>query len=135
MGGFSRSKGKRAEGEVRILLQAVVNRVWRSMGRAPDDDSRPRLQRNTLQSDAGGVDIVGLEFIALEVKFREALSVPSWWKQTVAQCKPHQTAVLFYRKSRQPWTILLQEPQGERVTMTLAEFDAWLANRLLVELK
>ena len=66
----SRSKGKRGEYEVRDLLQAVVNEVATLFGQQPFS-----IQRNVDQfhrdSEAGGADLSGLPWYALEVKYRE----------------------------------------------------------------
>lgn len=99
MGGLtSRNKGKRGEREVVQLLQAVIDAI-----QTPSE--KPRLQRNTLQSDGGGMDIVGLEGFALEVKYQETLNLEAWWRQTVDQAKGRLVPVLVYRKSRTPWRV------------------------------
>ena len=63
------------------------------------------LQRNTLQSDRGGYDIVGLEDFAIEVKRVEKLNIKKWWEQTLRQTRPGQIPVLFYRQSYKPWFV------------------------------
>lgn len=100
----ARNKGKRGEREVIDLLQPVVNQVYESHDMEP-----PTLQRNTLQSDSGGFDIVGLEWIALEVKRveqRNAANIDKWWQQTCRQAKG-ACPVLIYRGNNQPWTIVM----------------------------
>lgn len=104
MGGrMSRNKGKRGEREVIALLQPVVTKAYKRKG-YPESEI-PRLQRNTMQSDGGGFDIHGLEWLALEVKYQETLCLPAWWRQTCRQAKVSSrlTPVLAYRRSREPW--------------------------------
>ena len=104
-GRFSQQKGKRAEREIINLLQPIVDKIY---GMYPLIGTAPFLQRNTLQSDRGGFDIVGLDWFAPEVKFQEQLAVNSWWEQTVRQTAQNQTPVLFYRKSRQKWRVVMK---------------------------
>lgn len=88
----SRNKGKRGEREVVRLLQPVVDSVYTSLGL-----KAPILQRNTLQSDRGGFDIVGLEWLALEVKHHNKPQVAAWWTQTCAQAADGQVPLLLWR--------------------------------------
>lgn len=109
MGGKSSlDKGKRGEREVVAMLQPIVDKVYAEFEGMVDARTGHvirgvRLQRNTLQSDAGGFDIVGLEWLALEVKYQETLNVEAWWRQTCGQAKEGQLPVLLYRKSRVEW--------------------------------
>lgn len=100
MGLMGLNKGKRGEREVVQLLQPVVNAVYSALGREP-----PVLQRNTLQSDRGGYDIVGLDWLAPEVKRCETLNLSGWWQQCKEQARPGQTPVLFYRKNGTKWRV------------------------------
>lgn len=137
MGGLmSRNKGKRGEREVIELLQPIVNAVYARAGMEV-----PKLQRNTLQSDGGGFDIAGLEWLALEVKFQETLSVNQWWAQTLEQANGTQCPVLIYRQSRQPWRVKMfveATACGVRyrlpATLELDEFLGWFQLRLTEEL-
>ena len=98
MSKFSREKGKRGEREVARIIQDVVNYVF--------GENAPRIQRNTLQSDKGGFDLVGLEDFAIEVKRHEKLNVKAWWKQTVRQAGKDKIPVLFYRQNNTPWSVM-----------------------------
>lgn len=101
MGGkMSRDKGQRGERQVIKLLKPIVDRVYLAYGIDP-----PLLQRNLLQSDRGGFDVYGLDWMALEVKWQETYAVPMWWRQTLDQCGEGQIPVLFYRRSRVPWSV------------------------------
>ncbi len=103
MGRMGLMKGKRAEREVIKLLRPVLEKVYAEAG----IDDIPMLQRNTLQSDKGGYDIVGLDWLAIEVKHQESLSVNAWWKQTIDQAKPGQQATLFYRRNNVKWQVVV----------------------------
>lgn len=107
MGGLmSRNKGKRAEREVVNMLQPVLDAAYRDAV----NDVAPILQRNTLQSDRGGYDIVGLDWLALEVKHHETVTpslVDKWWLQCSEQAHG-KVGVLFYRKNGVPFRIRLR---------------------------
>lgn len=101
MGGlFSRNKGKRGEREVVKVLQPSIDLVYNEFGVEP-----PQLLRNQMQSAVGGFDIVGIEWMALEVKFCEQLQLSQWWVQTTRQASAGQTPTLFYRKSHCKWRV------------------------------
>lgn len=141
----SRNKGKRAEREVAELFRgwlADVASYWNKVVQpdvAPGVDLEALLvQRNQLQSDRGGFDLVGLGDLAVEVKHHEAPSVASWWKQTVEQARragPHMVPVLFYRSNRQPWRVRLGVVLGEcalPVEMSVEDFScAWRSHVFL----
>lgn len=101
-GMMSKQKGKRGEREVVKLLQVVVDMVYNAYGLEP-----PQLERNLMQSHKGGYDVVGLEWMALEVKFHESEQIQKWWEQTIRQAGPGQEPVLFYRKSRAQWKVVM----------------------------
>jgi hypothetical protein len=102
MGGLaSRQKGRRGEREVIAMLQPIVDSVYKALDRKP-----VVLQRNTLQSHLGGFDVVGLNWLAVEVKHAEAPSLGAWWKQCTDQAQGREP-VLFYRSNFQPWRIRL----------------------------
>lgn len=106
MGGtMSRDKGKRAEREVIALLQPVVTEMFERY-----EQDAPKLQRNTLQSDGGGFDIVGLRWMALEVKHQESIQVAKWWCQSLQQAQragPNVEPVLFYRKNNVKFRVVI----------------------------
>lgn len=117
-----RKKGQRAEREVIELLQPIVDRIYTKNGLEP-----PLLQRNTLQSHAGGYDIVGLDWLALEVKFQETEHINTWWAQAKRQAKPNQVPVLIWRKSRAPWQV--------KMVMTAAVGKARIAMPVVISLE
>ena len=137
MGGLmSRNKGKRGEREVIGILQPIVSQVYNAMGM-----EAPRLQRNTLQSDGGGFDVVGLNWMALEVKFHAELAVEAWWRQTLAQCGQQQVPVLFYRRNKVEWKVramVTMQAGGTWLTvaadMAASDWLRWFHAKLIEEL-
>lgn len=102
----ARAKGQRGEREVVKLLQPVVNRVYAQYGLAVVD-----LERNLMQSLKGGYDIIGLDWLALEVKRHEKVShgmsgMEGWWTQTVRQAVDGgREPVLVYRPNSTAWRV------------------------------
>lgn len=138
----ARAKGQRGEREVVKLLQPVVNRIYGEHGLAVVD-----LERNLMQSRNGGYDIVGLDWLALEVKRHEKViqsGVNGWWAQTLRQCQAGQEPVLFFRPNQLQWTVrmlgyLCIGPNGGQrvrstVTVDIATFMVWFELRLRYEL-
>lgn len=140
---LSRNKGKRAEREVIELLQPIVTELYLNLVKR----CAPTLQRNTLQSDSGGCDISGLEWLALEVKHCETFNLNDWWKQTVRQSEGHsdpKEPVLFYRRNNVAWRVRMRGVAGRTdsyafalvdisVEAFLMYFRKRLANELLVK--
>ena len=71
---------------------------------------RPMLRRNQTQRFAAKqYDVIGLPWIALEVKRVENLSgLGSWWKQTVAATGEGQVPVLLYRRNHGQWRVRMR---------------------------
>jgi hypothetical protein len=78
MGRLSREKGKRAEREIATFLRGVVQEVY-------GEEAPLVIERNQNQSADGGVDIVGIDFLAVEVKHHAKPALNSWWRQTLEQ--------------------------------------------------
>lgn len=102
-GSTSRNKGANAEREVITILQPIINKCYERFDGSLGD--APLLQRNALQSHTGGFDVVGLDWLALEVKRQETLNLTAWWRQTVKQSGKNRLPVLIYRQSRRPWRV------------------------------
>lgn len=136
-GRSSQLKGKTGEREVIVMLQPIVTQVYEAF-----DLDVPQLQRNSLQSDGGGCDIAGLEWLALEVKRCETLQVLTWWRQAVEQAGKTKTPVLMYRQNSGKWKVMLFGIVGTMtcgrvtpVTITLEDFLQWFRIRLTQELE
>jgi hypothetical protein len=144
-GSYSRNKGARCEREVIKLLQPVVNEVWTQVfGERVGEWEIPKLQRNTLQSDEGGFDIVGLQWLALEVKHQEKLQVEKWWEQTVKQAKGKLEPVLWYKQNNvkfrvRIWGSIFVHSDGghihEVIEMSVESFLVYFEKRLRSELE
>ena len=88
----SRQKGQRGEREVCKILAEQLGGEYK---------------RNLSQTQDGGYDVLGLEGWAIEVKFQENLSIEKWWKQAVEQSSKDKKPVLFFRKSRTDWRVVV----------------------------
>lgn len=126
MGRKSRDKGKRGEGEVRGLFVMCMHNVESQLGVSHALSSQ--VKRNTLQSDRGGCDLVGIPGYAVEVKFCEQLRVADWWRQAVSQAGPEEHPLLVYRKSRMAWQVIYPDEWGQPVTTSFTDFLARYAD-------
>jgi len=146
-GAMSRNKGQRAEREVVKLLQPVVIAAWNELGR---DGAAPSLERNLMQAHKGGHDLLGLDWVALEVKHQEQFTIAPWWRQTKKQAEKARRLlnievepVLFYRKNNVPWRVIMRgylDVQGGGrvrcpVNIETEAFLVWFKLRLLAELR
>ena len=101
-GRFSRDKGQRAEREIIRLLQPLVDIAYSTAGHTP-----PQLARNLAQSRFGGFDVVGLNWLALEIKFQESLHIATWWEQTKRQADLGREPILIYRRKHARWRVVM----------------------------
>jgi hypothetical protein len=137
-----RSKGQRGEREAIDLLQE-----WLAPVTAAAKVDPVELSRNLTQTREGGYDVVGLDWLALEVKRHENLQVSTWWKQTLRQARPDQIPMLMYRQNRTPWkfrirtTVAHYSPCGRSGLSTLTfdlgseEAKLWLQTEFWVRLR
>ena len=125
MGKMSRNKGKRGEREAAKRVIEWLAPVYLEAG-----VEAPRLERNLQQSRYGGYDLVGVDWLAVEVKRCERLQVKQWWRQTLAQCRDGQEPLLLYRGNRQPWRsrarVTLLEGTVLEVTLDEQQTALWL---------
>lgn len=103
MSKMARDKGKRGEREIADrfieIMESIENKLWSKVKHSQE------VKRNTLQSDRGGFDLVGIPGLAIEIKRCETLALGSWWSQCLAQARHGLMPVLFYRQSRKPWMV------------------------------
>ena len=104
-----RAKGQRAEREAIKLLQPVVDKVYMRLGKEP-----PLLERNQMQTHRGGYDLVGLEWLSMEIKHQETLKVDEWWEQCIMQTRPGQMPVLMYKQNNVKWRVRIMSRVGDR---------------------
>lgn len=93
-----RAKGQTGEREAAVLIGEWAKPVTEAVGCNP-----VAMTRNLAQSREGGYDLVGLDWLALEVKRHETLQLTQWWAQTLRQTGQGQVPFLMYRKNRAPW--------------------------------
>lgn len=135
----ARSKGRRGEQEVANLLRDVLT----ELGITEVQIKRNLMQWGGVKRSASQSDIVGLDFLAIEVK-RVENNLPSglaaWWAQAKAQASPQQTAVLFHRMNDRDWNVrfTLETQVGATrlrlpVDMEWKIFRIWLKLRLKQE--
>lgn len=101
----SKNKGKGAEREFFALLNEQLG--------------YEAFKRNLDQTREGGADSLTDLPVAVEVKRQERLLLTPWIRQALEQGRAAgKTPVLAYRRSREPWTVL--------VAMTPEEFVHFL---------
>lgn len=132
------NKGKEGEREAIKFLQPTINEAYAHFGMEP-----PQLLRNQMQSAVGGYDIVGLDWIALEIKRCEQLSINAWWKQVTTAAQDGQVPVIMFRQNRKKWRFIMplwahtggtgHEPY--RAEISPEAFLDWLSKRLQYEIK
>jgi len=121
MANKAKTKGSKGEYDAINLLQPIVNRVYSEAGLTP-----PTLKRNLEQTRAGGCDLIGLDWLALEVKRQETLNLNAWWKQTITSAAQiGAEPVLMYRQNNKPWRIrmiglLPNTPDTVRIIMEIS---------------
>lgn len=107
-GRASVQKGKNGEREIIRYLQPIVDRVLAEVNEKRADEGEElretvRLLRNSLQSAVGGEDVIGLDWMALEIKRQETPFLTEWWKQTLESAGDKKIAVLLHRKNGARW--------------------------------
>jgi hypothetical protein len=124
MGGkMAKNKGAGGERELRDLLE-----VWAHPVTTHLQAQRVQLERTaSAQSRAGGYDLAGLDWLAIEVKRVEVVALPSWWRQTLSQTKPDQLPFLAWRRNRTRWAFRVQVPHHGY--LLVADFDEENARR------
>ena len=79
------------------LLNAIVVRVCAAVGVEPT-----KLSRNLKQTQIGGFDLDGIDWIAIEIKHHKQVSLGAWWMQCCRQAGP-QPAGTFAREPVLIW--------------------------------
>jgi hypothetical protein len=98
MSASQRNKGARGEREIFAKLSEELGFV---------------VKRNVDQARLGGADSLELPGFAPEIKRRETLSRPTWWRQAVRQGLVLKAEpIVLYRQSRKPWRALIAADGG-----------------------
>lgn len=131
-----RGKGGRGEREACQLLNPIVEKVLRELGRPVPDV--PIIQRNQNQSAVGGQDLVGTFGLCFEIKRQETLNLNGWWEQTCSAAnRLEELPVLMFRQNgKRKWRVitwgLLFLPGGNvtrtRLEMSHDDFVEWFEN-------
>jgi hypothetical protein len=104
----ARTKGANGEREIADMLNFIIYKTMKDLG-YPEQDclkAMTTVQRNQNQSAVGGNDLTNVLGLSVEVKRQETLSVPAWWRQTVAAAERNkEVPVLIYRQNRKPWHV------------------------------
>lgn len=136
----SRSKGQRGERMVAEQLNIICQRVCLDLGHPIY-----KLTRNLVQSRNGGHDLVGLDWIAIEVKWYAEIKshLPNWWAQCLRQAEAvNAEPVLIYKANGSKWQVRmwgrLEIEPGRRlrvpVDISWESFAVWFEKRLHLEL-
>lgn len=138
MGSLSIQKGKRAERAIAVLLRQIIEAVCLRF-------SVPviELRRNLKQSQIGGFDLDGIDWIAIEIKHHAKPAFSSWWAQTLHQAGTDREPILIYKIHGTQWRVRmwgrLEVEPGRRlrtcVDIDWEAFAIWFEKRLEVEVK
>lgn len=149
MGSLSIQKGKRAERAIASALNPILERLVISLGCDP-----VKLKRNLAQTQIGGHDLEGLDWIAIEIKHHKQVSLGSWWAQCCQQAgcdqggapivgRTYREPVLIWKQHGGKWNVRmlgrLEIVPGRRLRVVVdVSWDAflvWFEKRAEVELK
>lgn len=149
MGSLSIQKGKRAERDVASRLNPILLRICEDMG-----CDVQKLQRNLKQTQQGGYDLDGLDWLAIEIKHHKAVALPSWWRQTCGQAgcddlgtpipnRVFREPVLIWKQHGGKWNVRmigrLEIEPGRRlravVDISWDAFLIWFEKRVEVEIR
>jgi hypothetical protein len=143
VGRGSRRKGGVGEREaINKVLQPIIDDVCQVLR-----VERIEIQRNLLQAHRGGCDVHGLDWLSLEVKRDEGMSVAAMWQQTCEQAaRTKAVPVLLYRRNgARTWNAVLwswlphsldgRTGEWVRSTVDIEAFATWFRARLISELQ
>lgn len=103
MGGRSaRTKGASAERE---LCKIISTATGLDIRRTPNSGGLYLRNRGDLPLLAG--DLTGLTGYHIEAKRQETIKIAAWTAQAEADCPEGSVPVLAYRRSREPWRVVL----------------------------
>lgn len=90
----SKQKGKRGELEVANMLR-----------RLGYEDARRTAQYCGNTGDAS--DVIGVDYLHLEVKRAESLHIKDWIAQAERDAKDYETPVVVFRSNNEPWRVVV----------------------------
>lgn len=138
MGSLSIQKGKRAERDVASRLNEILRTVGNRL-----QVEHPRLARNLKQTQIGGFDLDGLDWIAIEIKHHKTVCLPAWWRQTLAQAGTTREPVLIWKPHGGKWNVRmfgrLEIEKGRRIKCVVDidwdSFAMWFEKRAELEMQ
>lgn len=127
----SRNKGKSGERQAALLFIGAMRQVEAYCGHSINDaDSlSTKVERNLQQSIAGGCDLNGIPFYAVEVKRVEKPQLSQYWQQAVTQANTLKLKpLLVYKQARKDWRCMceLTHNSGNTIIGDVNLMD-WLA--------
>jgi len=60
-----------------------------------------------MQTAKGGHDLIGIDWLALEIKNCETFQFNAWWKQTLEQAGTTKVPVLMYKRNHSPFRFMM----------------------------
>lgn len=105
-----RQKGANGEIEVYKMLNPIIQEVLRELQFPAEMVAKAEkaVQRNQNQSAVGGNDLTNTFGLSIEVKRQEALSINTWWAQTVAAAqRNNEEPILMYRQNNKKWRVVM----------------------------
>lgn len=138
MSRLSVTKGKVAERAVANLLNPIIAAVCEREG-----VDVCKLARNLKQTQIGGFDLDGLDWIAIEIKHHKTVAINSWWTQCVDQATNGRIPALIWKQNGQKWRVrmfgqvALLEGQSVRgvVDISLDCFLVWFELMLIQQIR
>lgn len=132
----AKNKGSGGEREICDMLNPLVNSMREVDGLTVLNVQDYPFQRNQNQTAVGGSDITNPYQLDIEVKRQEALSVNTWWKQTVeAANRSGGIPILIFRQNRKKWRVIMmggipvRNGNGwhcnARVEISIEDFRIW----------
>lgn len=132
------TKGKVAERAVANLLNPIIAAACEREG-----VEVCKLARNLKQTQVGGFDLDGLDWIAIEIKHHKTVAINSWWEQTLRQATNGRIPVLIWKQNGQKWRVrmngqvALLEGQSVRATVDISLdcFLSWFELMLMHQIR
>lgn len=133
----AKSKGRAGELEILSLMSNIIREEYALRG-------WPWPEHGVLRRGPNGKDIVGLKWLAPEVKRHEQVNdyhIAMWWNQAKDNATEGAEPVLFWRPNHSPWHVRMfgSLPFGNGgavrcpVDIELGDFALWFRYRLKSE--
>lgn len=121
-----RNKGINGEREIILMLQIIVDNEYFNYPNL----MAPKLERNQNQSVSGGYDLVGLNWVGIEVKRCEKIEIKKWFNQVTKACKKKEVPIILFRQNFKHWRVIGKSHENKPVEILLANFLDWFRLRI-----